>query len=147
MFDYGAGKLDWLAAGNPTEGTNPAKARAGAVARHDVPTCRVDEPLGDVAARVAAAGFDACVVVNDAGVVFGLLRSAELARDAGAIVGDVMRPGPSTFRPHVMAGEMARYMVKHDLTSSPVTRSDGTLVGLLYRDDVTTYLHEHGDDE
>jgi CBS domain-containing protein len=46
-----------------------------------------------------------------------------------------MRPGPSTFRPHVPIEEMAAYMVEHELESSPVTTSDGRLVGLLRQTD------------
>lgn len=102
--------------------------------------------MGDVAKRVQEAGFDACVVVNEGGVVFGLLRQEELAGDVDSRIEQAMRPGPSTFRPHVSAAQMARHMVTHDLTSSPVTRNDGTLVGLLYREDLMPYLHDHGDE-
>jgi Mg/Co/Ni transporter MgtE len=68
-------------------------------------------------------------------VVFGLLRSKELAADADMRIQEAMRPGPSTFRPFVPALEMAEYMVSHDLVSSPITISDGRLVGLLRRQD------------
>ena len=47
-----------------------------------------------------------------------------------------MRPGPSTFRPHVGVTEMAKYMSEHDLETSPITTSDGRLIGILVRDDV-----------
>lgn len=125
--------------GLPTEGSNAAKPRAGTVARTDVPTCRLDERLGDVAERVRLAGWDACVAVSEHGVVFGLLRAAELSAEPSQTIRQAMRPGPSTFRPHVDAAEMAEYMAKHDLISSPVTRSDGTLVGLLLRTDLAPY--------
>ena len=46
-----------------------------------------------------------------------------------------MRPGPSTFRPHVPIEELAHFMIHHDLPTSPVTTSDGRLVGLLRRED------------
>jgi predicted transcriptional regulator len=129
------GKLDWLAAGLPTKGTNAERPRAGTVARGDVPTCRLDEPVGEVRERVRAAGWDACVAVNDERVVLGLLREAELDRDGGEPIERVMRPGPSTFRPHVPIVEMARFMVAHDLPTSPITSSDGRLIGVLRRED------------
>lgn len=133
--------------GLPTEGSKADAPRAGTVAQIDVPTCRPDERLGDVAARVRDAGWDACVAVNEDRVVFGLLRSDELGGDPDQRIEQAMRPGPSTFRPHVDAAEMATYMAKHDLTVSPVTRSDGTLVGLLRREDLAPYRkHDHGDD-
>ena len=130
-----AGELDWLAAGLPTEGRNASRPRAGEVARRDVPTCRLDESIGEVRARVRAAGWDACVVVNDERVVLGLLRAEELRRDQDESIERVMRPGPSTFRPHVPIEELAHHMIHHDLPASPVTTSDGRLVGLLRRED------------
>jgi predicted transcriptional regulator len=136
------GKLDWLAAGLPTEGTNAQLPRAGTVARRDVPTCRLDELLGPVRERVLEAGWDACVVVNDERVVFGLLRQAQLERDGDESIERVMRPGPSTFRPHVSIAEMAEFMVTHDLPTSPITTSDGRLVGLIRREDAVHAAHE-----
>ena len=130
-----AGELDWLAAGLPTEGRNASRPRAGEVARRDVPTCRLDEPIGEVRARVRAAGWNACVVVNDERVVLGLLRAEELRRGQDESIERVMRPGPSTFRPHVPIEELAHHMIHHDLPASPVTTSDGRLVGLLRRED------------
>src|SRR6266568_880323 len=81
VYDYTAGKLDWLAAGLATEGSNAQQPRAGEVARDDVPTFGLQERLGEVAPRVRVAGWDACVVVNPERVVFGLLRAKELEAD------------------------------------------------------------------
>jgi Mg/Co/Ni transporter MgtE len=53
-----------------------------------------------------------------------------------------MRPGPSTFRPHVPIEEMAQFMHEHDLVSSPITSSDGRLIGLLRREDALRVAHE-----
>ena len=136
VYDYTVGKLDWLAAGLPTEGTNANKPRAGTLARKDVPTCALDERLGEVRDRAHGQGWDAAVVLNAERVVFGLLRAKELAGDADRLISDAMRPGPSTFRPYVLAEEMAHTMVDHKLESSPVTTSDGRLVGLLLQRDV-----------
>jgi CBS domain-containing protein len=124
-----------MAAGLPTEGATARLPRAGDVARKDVPTCAVDERLGDVRERVKAAGWDACVVVNEERIVFGLLRARELEGDADARIEAVMRPGPSTFRPYVPIAEMAEYMIEHDTVSSPITTLEGRLVGLLLRED------------
>ena len=147
MYDYVAGKLDWLAAGLPTEGSNAQQPRAGDVARRDVPTCGLDELLGQVRGRVRAAGWDACVVVNRERVVLGLLRANELETDPARRIEQAMRPGPSTFRPHVPIEEMAQFMVDHDLENSPITTSDGRLVGLLRQADAVTTAHEHHHEE
>ena len=132
---YNGGKLDWLAAGLPTEGENSKHPRAAGVARKDVPTCRVDERLGDVKRRAAESGWDAAVAIDAARIVQGLLRKPELEKDANLTVEQAMRPGPSTFRPYVTIKEMADYMVEHDHVSSPITTSDGKLGGLLVRSD------------
>lgn len=136
VYDYTVGKLDWMAAGLPTEGTNAKRPRAGDLARKDTPTCKAAERLGVVRDRVHALGWDAVVVVNDERVVFGLLRAKELALDRDQLIAQAMRPGPSTFRPYVSAEEMAHSMVEHKLESSPITTSDGRLVGLLLQKDV-----------
>jgi Mg/Co/Ni transporter MgtE len=135
VHDYVTGKLDWMAAGLPTDGTHAERPRAGDVARKDAPTCRMDEPIGEVRARAEAAGFDACVVVNEERVVMGLLRTKELRTEGDERVERVMRPGPSTYRPYVAIEEMAHVMVDHDLPNAPITTSDGRLVGLLLQQD------------
>jgi len=89
-----------------------------------------------VRARTAAARWDACVVVNDERVVLGLLRAAELRKGDEERVEQVMRPGPSTFRPYVSIEDIAKFMATHDLPNCPITTSDGRLVGLLRREDL-----------
>ena len=135
VSDYVDGKLDWMAAGLPTEGTNAQHPRAADVARRDVLTCRLDERVGGVRERAKAAGWDAAVVVNQANVVLGLLRKKELEGDPDQTVERALRPAPSTFRPFVPITEMAAYMQEHGLDSSPITTSDGRLVGLLLKED------------
>ena len=135
MYDYVAGKSDWMAAGLPTEGEASGRPTAATVARRDVPTCRLGESLRDVRERVRAAGWNACVVVNEARIVMGLLRAEELGRKEDLTAESAMRPGPSTFRPHVAIAEMAEFMAEHDLPNVPVTTSEGELIGLLLREE------------
>jgi predicted transcriptional regulator len=91
---------------------------------------------------VRAAGWDACVVVNQERVVLGLLRAKELDGDPASRIEAAMRPGPSTFRPHVPIAEMAHHLVDHDVDNAPITTSDGRLVGLLRRADALRAAHE-----
>jgi CBS domain-containing protein len=134
------GILDWMAAGLPTEGSQ-AGHRVAEVVRRDVPTCRLDEPIRSVRERVREAGWNVCVVVNQEGIVMGLLREAELGRGDEEPVEAVMRPGPSTFRPYVPIATMAHHMLDHALPNSPITTSDGRLVGILLRDDAVRVAH------
>ena|SRR5438105_4426188 len=125
-----------MGAGLPVEGTNADRPRLIDVLRRDVPTCSLGERLGEVRDRVAAAGWDACVVISEQRVVLGLLRAKEFQADPGLLVERVMRPGPSTFRPFVSVEAMRGTMTERTLESSPVTTSDGKLVGLVRRQDV-----------
>jgi CBS domain protein len=131
VHDFEGGKLDWMAAGLPTEGTDTKRPRAGDLAKKDAPTCTMDENLGDVRRRVK----DAVVVVNAHGIVMGILRSQELQQDGELTIEKAMHTGPSTFRTYGTAAEMAEFMVSHQLESSPITTSDGKLVGLIYQAD------------
>lgn len=135
IYEYKAGKQDWLAAGLPTEGEKAGTPRAGGVARGDVPTCRAGDRLGAVAEQVRSAGWDAVVAVDGERVVVGILRARELDKDPALTVEKAMVPGPSTFRPSVPIAEMADYMTEHSLECSPITTPEGVLVGLLYRSD------------
>lgn len=126
-----------MGAGLVVEGTNADHPRLVDVVRRDVPICSLGERLGEVRDRVAAAGWDACVVVSESRVVLGLLRAKELQADPGLLVEQAMRPGPSTYRPFVSVEQMRVTMTDRNLESSPVTTSDGKLVGLVRKQDVT----------
>ena len=124
-----------MAAGLPTEGTNTLHPRAGDASRKDVPTCALKDTVGVVRARATAVGWDSAVCVDQDRVVLGLLRSKELDKDGDLLIEEAMRPGPSTFRPYVSLKEIGAFMTEHAIESSPVTTSDGRLVGLLMRSD------------
>jgi Mg/Co/Ni transporter MgtE len=125
----------------PFEGSNAGNPTAGSVARRDAATCAPDDTVAEARRRAEKAG-GVCVVVNAERVVFGLLREAELKSPDEKKASDVMRPGPSTFRPNVSIIKMATSMVSHDLVNCPITTSDGRLVGVLWRDDAVHAVHE-----
>jgi CBS domain-containing protein len=142
VYEYPGGKLDWIAAGLPTEGPMARLPRAGDVADPDAPTCRLEDRIGDVRARVRQAGWNVCVVVNEERIVFGLLREEQLEKGEDEPAERVMRPGPSTFRPNVPIQQMAESMSRHGLENSPITTSDGKLVGILKRGDAERVARE-----
>lgn len=91
VYDYLAGKKDWLGAGLPTEGKKADQVRAGHVSRPDPPTCRPGERMGDLRRRLGTDGWDACIVVNDHNVVQGRIRPTDLADvDNQTLVAEVM---------------------------------------------------------
>lgn len=134
VYEYRGGKADWLAAGLLTEGPGSQRKRIRDYLRTDVPTCRLDEKVADVATRVAAQGWDMCLVVNDQAVVLGRLDRKELRAAGSELVERVMRPGPSTYRPDVPAAEMRHLMTHKGIGALPVTTGDGRLLGMLCRE-------------
>src|SRR6266487_18956 len=105
VHDYVAGKADWGSSGLPLEGTRGSRTRVGAHLRRDVPTCRLDERLSDVRARVRVAGS-------------------------------------STVRPSLELDRAVERMRSQNLTTLPVTTSEGRLFGLLERDTAERALLE-----
>lgn len=72
-------------------------------------------------------------MLNHAGVVAGTLRSDELEAHPDALVGQVMREGPSTVRPSEEIEALVERMQRVHSANVIVTRSDGTLLGLFER--------------
>jgi CBS domain-containing protein len=136
VYDYAPGKADWAASGRRTEGALASVPRVRSLADRDVPTCSLTEGIEEVAARTRAAGWDTCIVVNEHRVVLGRLFRRELEAGGSGRVEEKMRSGPATFRPNVTAHEMMHFMDEHDLRTALVTTSEGTLVGLVRREDL-----------
>ena len=134
VYDYVAGKADWLAADLPFEGT----ARlAGMFTRRGVATAAEGTPVAEALGLLDAQGFGPVLVVNEAGVVMGAAYREGLAAAPGeAGVGTVMRFGVSTVRPSEDAAELAHRMGQRQVTRVVVTRSDGTLIGLFFAEDM-----------
>ncbi|HWO43210.1 MAG TPA: CBS domain-containing protein [Candidatus Eisenbacteria bacterium] len=129
VFDYVAGKQDWLAFGLPVEGALAAERTIGQVADRSVPTCSLTDSIAEVRQRMGDSST--CVVVNKENVVLGWIRHKPRESDSDTTVEELMEPGPSTFRPNVPVNELADYMRKQDVTETLVTTSDGKLVGLF----------------
>ena len=135
VYDYVPGEADWFAYGWPLEGAGAALPRVGAVARLDMPRCALAERIGEVRDRVQAAGWDVCAVVNEEQVVLGLLRAREFEVDPSAVVEQTLRAGPATYRPDALVSDVLEHLRQRKVGGVLVTRSDGTLLGWLRRED------------
>jgi Mg/Co/Ni transporter MgtE len=136
VYDYAAGKADWLAADLPFEGT---ATLAGRSTRRGVATAGEHTPAAGALRLLDAQGFGPVVVVNQTGVVMGAAhRDALASASPEAEVGTVMRSGVSTVRPSEDAAALAHRMGHRGVTRVVVTRPDGTLVGLFFAADATS---------
>lgn len=135
VYEYRPGKVDWIAAGLPTTRAPFAEPRIGDVARHDVPTCGLDDPITEVARRVTAAGWDVCFVTNGRRIVLGRLDRPQLDRTEGTAA-EAMKPGPVTYRAHTPIADLAHVMSERGISALPVTTSDGALIGAVRREDI-----------
>jgi CBS-domain-containing membrane protein len=133
VYDFVAGKTDWLAADLGFEGTAQF---AGMFTRREVATASADTPAAESLRRLRARGFGPVVVINHAGVVMGTAHRADLeAAPQDAPTGALMRSGVTTVRPSEEAAALAHRMGHAEVTRVVVTRSDGTLVGLFFAAD------------
>jgi CBS domain-containing protein len=136
VYDYAAGKTDWLAADLPFEGT--AKL-AGMFTRRSVATAEESTPAAEALRLLDAQGFGPLVVLNPAGVVMGAARRDTLtSASAQAEAGSVMRFGVTTVRPSEDAAALAHRMGHAGVTRVVVTRPNGTLVGLFFAADINS---------
>ncbi len=136
VFDYVAGKADWLANGLPSDGTATTQPRADTIARRDVPTCRLTDTVDVARTQIEGTGWQICVVVNDERVVLGLVAKDALPADPKMSVEDVMESGPSTWRLDGSLGDIAKYMERHSVTAVIISGSDGRLYGAARREDI-----------
>lgn len=133
VYDYAAGKADWLAADLPYEGTAEL---AGRFTRHGVATVAEDTPAAEALRLLDAQGLGPVLVLNQAGVLMGTAHRDSLASAGDAGAGSVMRFDVSTVRPNEDAAALARRMGDAGVTRMVVPRPDGTLVGLFFAADL-----------
>ena len=136
VYDYMAGKMDWLAADLPFEGTAQL---AGMFTRRGVAATGEHTPAAEALRLLEAQGFGPLVILNEAGVVMGTAyrdRLQAAARDVE--VGSVMRFGVSTVRASEDAAALAHRMGHAEVTRVVVTSSDGTFIGLFFAEDLNS---------
>lgn len=134
VYDYVGSKMDWMAAGLPWEGTDADAPTLAGLLDDGVPTCAPAETVADVRPRMG--DWPLCLVINEARIVLGLLRAEALGLDGGRPVVALMQEGPSTYRPHVPAAEMAGQLDARPQEFVVVTTLDGALMGVVRQDAV-----------
>lgn len=121
VYDYVAGKVDWMAAGLATVRANTQERRAIDVVV-DAPTCDPATPAADLP------GDQDVAVINDERIVLGRVRAG--AR-GGAVAEDVMEPGPTTVRANEALESLIERMERRNVAEMLVTTPEGRLLGVV----------------
>lgn len=136
VYDYTAGKADWLAAGLPSERGEARGSDGGRAidAAQHVPTCQLDDLVADARAKAQKLDADHCVVVDGTGVVHGRVRFGDRVDvDDQVVVEEAMELGPTTVRADEPLDALRERMAARDVTSVLVTTPDGCLLGAVTR--------------
>lgn len=132
VYDYVAGKADWLAAGMATEGALTHRPRVIDVVDRSMPTCRPGEPVADALARMTHADSEVCVVINDHRVVQGRLRRDRIDGADRRPAEEVMESGPATIRADADVAATIERMGHRGAATLIVSTPEGVLLGVVH---------------
>ena len=133
VYDYTAGKADWIAMGLPTEHQDK-RQRIEEAARKDAPTCAVQDRVGEVRTRLPE-GWNVCVVLNSERIVLGLAEFSNESEPDKSIE-EMMRPAPLTYRPGRLVEDICEHLKDKKFTVALVTTSLGQFIGVLRLDEL-----------
>ena len=133
VHDYVGGKADWVAAGEPTEGSEPRNTVA-ALAETDVPTCGIGDRVSEVVQRMRAEQSDTIIVVGPQRVVLGRLRQGHFDDQASGNVEAAMEEGPTTIRADTEPQDLIKRMDRHGTQQIIVSTPEGYLIGAVFRE-------------
>ncbi|MCB1002240.1 MAG: CBS domain-containing protein [Ilumatobacteraceae bacterium] len=133
VYDLIGGRATWTAFGLPTEGTTGDRRRIGEYLR-TAATLPITATAGDVA---SAASARAVAIVDERRVLLGSVDAALVAQlPPGTALAPIMVPAPSTIRPELRVGEVARRLRDDSLDHLFVTTIAGVLLGIVHREDL-----------
>jgi predicted transcriptional regulator len=118
------------------EGDRATEPTVADLAKDDVVTCGLGEPVEAVARRVENSPYPFALVLGASRVVLGRASASHLKTDQERRVEDVMDPGPSTVRPHKTAQGVAEDLAKRNLRWAIVTTPDGEFIGVAARSEL-----------
>lgn len=139
VYEYKAGKQDWLAAGCPSEGRRAGEPTIAAVVRRDVPRFGLNDRAGTIRDSLESGGWEWAAIVNRDGLLLGRVRLRDI-RAADVSASSLMEEGPSTYRPNVELDELLQRMHDRHFDAAFVTDPDGRLWGLVSRRDIARAL-------
>jgi predicted transcriptional regulator len=136
VYDYEAGKVDWLVHQRPIEGERSEEPTVGQHARDDVVLCTLKDQAGRIRELVESSPYPFALVKDARGVLLGRLRASMLDCDPALRAEEVMEGGPSTVRPHKTAAGVAQTLAEKNLRWAIVTTPRGELLGVAARSEL-----------
>jgi len=130
VYDFVAGKADWLAAGRPTERAAGGEALV-CEALTTVATCLLDGSISDLADTDADAVPGIWAVIDAFGVVHGRLRRENLTGHGDTTAELAMEIGPTTVRADEPLDALRERMKRRDVDHVLVTSPEGYLLGAV----------------
>jgi CBS domain-containing protein len=100
--------------------------------QRELPTCRLDEPVGQAGARAEQHGYSVCPVVNEKRIVLGVIGKRDWDTDPTASAEQLMDGAPTTLRPSDPAEKAKQMLDQSDRGAVLVTDSDGRLMGAFF---------------
>lgn len=101
----------------------------------NVVTTTADRPVDDVARELRARGYGGMPVVNDAGILVGMVSEYDIISKRGRTVDEIMSRGVISAGDEASADQVASLMSLHGIRRVPIVR-DGRLVGIVSRSDL-----------
>jgi CBS domain-containing protein len=129
VYDYAAGKVDWMAAGLATIRVDPSERRALDDADRAPPTCSPDDLVHHVVMNGPSATI---IVVNEQRIVLGRLRASTAPAAGETRVEEVMEAGPTTVRAHEPLVPLLERMARRQVDEVIVTTPEGELLGVVH---------------
>jgi CBS-domain-containing membrane protein len=145
VYDYVAGKQDWLARGLPVEGEEADRPAARHLMRDDAVTCGLADRVGEVYERVKESPYGFALVIAEGGCLLGRLRASALQEcDPASTAEAVMESGPSTVRPDRELAALVKRLHDRSLMFAIVTDPEGRLAGVVRRSEAEAFLSSRG---
>jgi CBS domain-containing protein len=128
-----------------SEAENPAEEiKIADVMTPNVITCKPNDTIVDAARKMAQYNIGSVVVVDEKGVIVGILTEGDIVRRVVArgldpsktLVGDVMTRNPVTIFSDASLVAAADLMKRKGIGHLPVVDNDGRLVGIITRTDI-----------
>jgi CBS domain-containing protein len=128
-----------------SEGESPVEEiKIADVMTPNVITCKPSDTVVEAARKMAQYNIGSVVVVDEKGVIVGILTEGDIVRRVVArgldpsktLIGDVMTRNPVTIFSDASLAAAADLMKRKGIGHLPVVDNDGRLVGIITRTDI-----------